>query len=288
MNCQKAKELDLFNYLIQQGFKSQKLTNNSAWFLSPFRIEKTPSFMVDFSRNTWFDFGEGFGGNIIDLVIKLNQCSIKEALAILSGDKFSFHQQTRIIDTKPKYQILKEVKLENPYLIDYLIERKINVQLAKKYCSEIHYSFDSIKKYFAVGFKNDLNGHELRNKYFKGCFGKKAITHFNNQSEQVLVFEGFIDFLSYLTINKNVKNKSEDYLILNSLTLLKKSKSILSNYSEAILFLDNDKSGKQASNYLKKELKAVIDKSSFYNNYKDLNDYLINFNIARKNKIIGY
>ena len=48
----------------------------------------------------------------------------------------------------------------------------------------------------------------------------------------------------------------------------------ISKYTLVYLYLDNDIPGQKAAQYLIKKYKHVIDKSSSYKNYKDLNDLL--------------
>lgn len=59
--------------------------------------------------------------------------------------------------------------------------------------------------YFSVGFKNRKGGIEIRNPYFKGAVSPKDITHVSHNAgdrrqSPVLVFEGFMDYLSYLAL----------------------------------------------------------------------------------------
>ena len=49
-------------------------------------------------------------------------------------------------------------------------------------------------------------------------------------------------------------------------------------------YLDNDEAGQRATSFLKSFGKNLIDKSSHYQNHKDLNDYLVNKNNL-KNKL---
>jgi hypothetical protein len=98
--------------------------------------------------------------------------------------------------------------------LDYLKERSINTDIAKRYCSEIHYSIAG-KNYFAIGFPNDAGGGELRNWNFKGSISPKNITTYNNASDTVMVFEGFMDFLSYLSLKDN-PSPTIDTAVLNS------------------------------------------------------------------------
>lgn len=128
------------------------------------------------------------------------------------------------------------------------------------------------KNYFAIGFQNDIHGYELRNKYFKGCTSKAPTT--NNISNNVCkVFEGFTDYLSYLTL-KNTFHLNESSVILNSISNLEKAKTFMGSHNTIITYLDNDEAGQKATAYLKFFCKNLIDKSSHYSDHKDLNDYL--------------
>jgi len=242
---------------------------------SPFRNEKTPSFKINTQKNIWYDHGSGEGGTNIDLIMKLKNCDTKTAIAYLkqSNNDFSFHlpinpQISQIEDEKPK--IRKIQILQNQALTDYLKSRKINIDVAKQYLSEIYYT-QKQKNYFAISFKNDKNGYEVRNPYFKGCIGHKSITTIKTQNSKVVsIFEGFMDFLSAITHYQ--KTPANNVIILNSLSMLKNLD--LSDYAKICLYLDNDKAGKDAVNKLKSKYNNIIDFSNIYKNYKDFNDFL--------------
>ncbi|MCL5246543.1 CHC2 zinc finger domain-containing protein [Cellulophaga sp. 20_2_10] len=279
MNCNKAKNIDLLLYLIKNGFKPQKITGQNHWFLSPFRKEKTASFKVDTDKNTWYDFGSGHGGTIIDFLQEYYGCAISEVLNKLTEDTFSFHQQKIISPHTKKGDIIKVKALQNKYLIAYLKEREINLELAKEFCFEVYYTFDSNKTYYAIGFKNDLGGFELRNQFFKGCIGRKHFTTIKRDYSTVSVFESWSDFLSYLTLKNKVPE--EDFIILNSTALIKKALEIVNQYCVVKSFFDNDESGSNTLQIIKDNRGLeVFDYRYYYKNHKDLNAFLINSKMA--------
>ena len=103
-------------------------------------------------------------------------------------------------------------------MIEYLTSRNLDITRSKKYVKQIKYKVNE-KEYFGIAFKSS-KGFEVRNKYFKGCFGEKSTSFIKGEnSKEISIFEGFIDFLSILTLYKIDKFKS-DVLILNSLSLL--------------------------------------------------------------------
>ena len=139
------------------------------------------------------------------------------------------------------------------------------------------------KPYFAIGFPNMAGGYEVRNRYFKGCVAPKDITHIRQQGGQrcmCYLFEGVMDYLSFLTIRvennpQHPRLDTQDYIILNSVSNLAKAESILETYTQVGCFLDNDTAGRNTCKKLKEKFgERLLDKSMYYREYKDLNDYL--------------
>ncbi|MDL2224013.1 toprim domain-containing protein [Bacteroidales bacterium OttesenSCG-928-M06] len=268
--------ISIKQYLENKGINPVKDRGYYGMYLSPLRNDSNPSFKVDYDKNLWYDFGANEGGSIVDFVMTLENCSLAEALRKLENS-FSFHRNdTLAVSSKPTSRestlTITDIKpLTHPALLDYLKERNINTDIAKQYCSEIHYSIAD-KPYFAVGFRNDSGGWELRNRYFKGSSTPKNITTINNGNDAVMVFEGFIDFLSYLSLKQN-DSPVIDSAVLNSIANLPKAIPFLQSHQTIHAFLDNDEAGKRAVQSLSPICKKVIDQSVFYRNYKDLNDY---------------
>src|SRR5699024_11936401 len=92
---------------------------------------------------------------------------------------------------KKKIAVIPASHITNPALCRYLDDRNIPLDIAKKYCEEVHYSLYG-HHYFAIGFKNNAGGYELRNAHFKGCISPKDVTTFTGKSaKEVAVFESF-------------------------------------------------------------------------------------------------
>jgi len=281
MNSTQAKKVlitDYLNLITDYLNIHDNIDKNEFFITSPFnQSEKTPSFRINVEKNIWYDHSMGLGGNIIDLVMILNNCSFAQALKHLKNLDFSFHQQKEPIFKieKQEIQIIKKIKnLENPALIQYLNSRKINIEIAKIYLEEIYYKQGN-KHYFSLAFKNDSEGYETRNAYFKGCIGAKDITTIKSLNNDTLsLFEGFMDFLSALTYFKKVKFKN-DVIILNSISNLKKVNFSAYKNKKIYLFLDNDKAGKDTKKALYLENSNCVDCSNLYAKFKDFNDFLM-------------
>ena len=236
----------------------------------------------------------GKGGNIIALAQELYQSNdipyllnrITEQSPSVCPVSFSFGQQSLQPSSAPHVEI---VPLSSPVLFAYLQERGINTELAKRECKELR-SFRDGKPYFAIAFPNASGGYEVRNKYFKGCTAPKDITHICQQGESketCFVFEGFMDYLSFLTIRKQRSPEfpdlnAQDYLILNSTSNLSKALYPLADYERIYCFLDNDDAGRKAVEVIQSEYGLQIrDSSHLYSGHKDLNDYLCGRRLAQ-------
>lgn len=203
---------------------------------------------------------------------------IAERVPHIRPVSFSFHQQA----SEPSFQHLGVSELTHPALFRYLQERGINTDLARLECKELNFIHNG-KPYFAIGFPNVAGGYEVRNRFFKGCIAPKDISHIRQQGEpreKCLVFEGMMDYLSFLTLR--MRNSptmpnldGQDYVILNSVANVSKAMDVLYGYERIHCLLDNDEAGRNAYMELAREFYGRIrDFSDNYNGHKDLNDYL--------------
>jgi hypothetical protein len=69
--------------------------------------------------------------------------------------------------------------------------------------------------------------------------------------------------------------KSNDFLVLNSLSFIERTREFIGYYETVELYLDNDIAGKQAANWFMKNHKNCIDRSYIYKDYKDINEIWI-------------
>ena len=275
MNCKQFNTIPLEEVLQILGHLPTKQTEKEAWFLNPFANENHASFKLDKRNNIWFLHSEGIGGNNTDFMMKYLKASVKEVLEWAEKQNFSsFHQQKDYHKKEElptnNYTIIELKDIQHPALLEYLKFRKVENQTA--FLKEIHYQMND-KNYFGIGFKNDSGGYEIRNKYSKICLGKKDISTVKNGSENLKIFEGFFDFLSFKNIEKSLSDEKSDYIILNSVSMISKIKSLLENHKNIELYFDNDEAGNRAVETLKKEVENVEDGRILYKNFKDLNDW---------------
>jgi len=274
ITCKRARNICIVKTLAKLGHFPKRESEKEAWFLSPLRSETQASFKVNKTLNLWYDHSKGIGGNCIDLVCLIFDCSVKEALNILNDNIsfFSFQQQSLFIEEENSIIILKIKEIVHPALIQYLHSRKIPLSIARLYCKEIWYTCND-KIFFAIGLKNHLGGWELRNKFFKNGCSPKAYSYLNTSQNQLIVVEGMFDLLSLATLNKNLLETS-DIIVLNSIAFIKDKEKYINNYSQVSLYLDNDTTGRKATDYLMSSYNHITDRSHLYKNYKDLNEFL--------------
>jgi len=284
MNLNDINKLDLEQILVNNYLlKSIKKSEKSIWVISPFRPnELTPSFHISkiYKYDIWFDHGNGLGGKIVDFYLHYLKTDLKGVLKYFNNNSFSFQQQkvsNDILPPKNNYNVLELKKITSFPLIKYLDERKLPLEIVNRYCKEIHYKLND-KKYYAIAFPNNQNGFEIRNKYVKMCLIKKDITLIKNNQTQLKIFESWSDFISYLFLFPTEEYKN-DFLILNSISLLRKNLNLINQYDKIESYLDHDDAGKSATDFLETELKnKVKDDSTFYKNFKDLNELIMNNN----------
>lgn len=285
MNCEQANEMDLVKYLKQIGYEPKKVRRKDHWYLSPLREESSASFKVNQKLNVWYDHGTGEGGSLVDFGIRYFECSVPDFLEKLELADFSVPKHLNQIlendaETENKLQIISVKQFISKNLIRYLERRGINVTVAEKFCREVEYSFGE-KSYQAIGFKNDGGGYEIRDPFYKYSSAPKTVSTFVNGSDAVAVFEGFMDYLSYLSISK-LNKLNTDFLVLNGAGLFKSARAFLETHNKINLFLDRDTTGKEVTDHALKLSNKYEDKSSLYEPYKDLNEWLM-LNKASKN-----
>jgi hypothetical protein len=293
LTCEKAKQIDLVDYLASLGHQPEKIRNNDYWFLSPLRTENTPSFKVNKKLNLWYDHATGKGGDLVNFGTQYFNCSTSDLLERLSRQPdFSFHPQlktdTQQADVSPlagekkeandKIVVIASRPLTEAGLLQYLKERNISLAVAQSSCREVDFLLYG-RQYTVIGFPNNAGGFELRSKEFKGSSSPKDIAFFDSGSNQLAVFEGFFNYLSYREIHKDQPADLTNFLVLNSLSFFEKSRSLMDSYEKTNLYLDRDKGGISCTaQALQWNRHRYTDQSSLYAGRNDLNDWLKNQN----------
>ena len=169
-----------------------------------------------------------------------------------------------------------------PHLQEYLTKvRCIDLEKAKPFLKCISYEVRG-RCYQAIAFANLSGGYELRdNGSFKGTIAPKDITpiltdrqseHTTDKTQPVYVFEGFMDFLSFLSMKEEVANHC---LVMNSVSNLARTVRYLNDrhLPHIRVFLDNDDAGRKTVQEFVRAGFKVEDMSRYYKDFKDLNEF---------------
>ena len=293
------KRFSIMEYLERKGIKPVRRTPTYALYRSPLREETHPSFKVDTEKNLWIDYAEGRGGSIIDLCMRLEGCTLLEAIRQLGrnapDDTAHSPQRERVQDTS-KQESIRQAAANGArrmigisdtlpsHLQKYLTEdRCINIEKAMPFLRSISYEVRGLH-YQAIGFANQSGGYELRDSgSFKGTIAPKDITPIfmdrsrnkvTDKIQPVCVFEGFMDFLSFLSMKEEVTSAC---LVLNSVSNVARAIRYLNDrhLTHIRAFLDNDDAGRKATNDFIRAGFKVEDMSVHYGRFKDLNEYHI-------------
>ena len=286
INASELKDrVSLIDLLSRLGFEPLRKSGKEQIYLSMLRDSDTkPSFCVNETLNVWYDHGTGKGGNLIDFGIVYWQLNFKETLfkiAELMGQTISGFTCDRPVKRRhalklPHYKV-EEIKPlgNNPEITEFLNSRGV-WEAAQGRLQEIYYFVEDEKKlkkyFFAAGWQNELSSWEVRNKYFKGCLGHKAITFIPGNEDKLSVFEGFINYLSWLTENPFA---DDSILVLNTITLVFAAVKRASGFQQVSVYFDRDIIGFQATGDFIKSVPQAIDTSAVYKGHNDYNDKIV-------------
>ena len=257
--------------------------------INPEHEDHHPSMSYSYKYNICKCFSCGASYDIFDLIgMDYNVESFKDKLEIvdqlypnISNIEFKkfdvIESSNNVIDFTNYF----ERCIKNLGETDYLMKRKINPELYKKY----NVGYDNKKDivvfpinkncYFARGVNNNT---KIKSKGTSYLWNEELLEN-SNKKTLVYVTESIIDSLSLETIDKDVKT-----IALNGLPnykrLLKvvKDKDFIGNL---VLSFDNDKSGLMYQEIVKNEL-SKLNVNSFpitlisNTDFKDLNEVLIN------------
>ena len=279
------KRYPIVEYLERKGIKPVRRTAAYALYCSPLREETHPSFKVDTEKNLWIDYAEGRGGSIIDLCMRMEGCTLSEAIHRLGQntlDNGTYSSRNGFMPNNPQpvmavngaRRLIEISDTLPPHLQDYLTKvRCINLEKGMPFLKCISYEVRG-RRYQAIGFANLSGGYELRDdKTFKGTIAPKDITPiFTDRAEPVCIFEGFMDFLSFLSMKEEITNHC---LVMNSVSNVARTIRYLNNrhLTHIRAFLDNDEAGRRAVQDFIKAGFHVEDMNIHYKDFKDLNDF---------------
>ena len=160
--------------------------------LSPFRDEKTPSFVVSPSKQIWKDFSTGKGGTAISFLMEIEGFTYPEALRFaakkygieIEEDHREFTEEEQNAQSE-RDLLFKIHEIANDYFQENLWESEEGKTIALSYFKERELKDDIIRK-FQLGYspekKNAFTEFALEKGYSKEILEKSGISIFPENS----------------------------------------------------------------------------------------------------------
>ena len=290
LNANEIKQqVSITDLLARLGHQPNKKSGKEFIYFSMLRDSDTkPSFCVNEELGVWFDHGMGKGGTVIDFgLLYWKTVDVKEVLERITNifnlenlTTFETRNTERALRPRmaiklPNYKIEEVKELgSNDAITSYLKSREVwNVATGK--LSEVYYYVEDEnkkrKQFFAAGWQNENGGWEVRNKYFKGCLGRKGLTCIQGDQQKLVVFEGYLDYLSWLFEHKEA---TDSVLVLNSLSFLPAAAKRALSFAEVEVYFDHDSAGYAATAEFLSAVPHAKDSSDKYVGYNDYNEWL--------------
>ncbi|WP_422358590.1 toprim domain-containing protein [Reichenbachiella sp.] len=282
MNCYEINQADPVTILLALGINYVTHHGNEYTYFAFDRKETKPSLCINIEKKLWHDHGTGQGGKLVDLLMQIYKT---DSVSVMLS---RFNQQFQTLDFsfsqlkekgknqavgKSKLIMLSVQELKSYDLIKYLSSRGISKRSWGPYIEEMKYMIGN-KNGYGIAFKNDSGGYEVRTEKLQFCLGKKDITTLMKDPNELLIFEGFIDFLSLIELNKY---ENQSVIVLNSTTNTSKGiNKIMSRFmgAKVDIYMDNDNAGLIAFQSIQKEIPQAVSQSNLYAKVNDLNDLL--------------
>ena len=172
--------------------------------LSPFREERTPSFVVSPVKNIFKDFSTGIGGNSITFYMKMNNISFVEAIEELSR-KYNITMSKVVrknVESRSEYNMYYEIlsKVEK-----YYVDNLINNKEATTYIENRGFTEEDVKKY-NIGFSSN-QWDDLYNFLTKEGYEEKELIELGliKKNENGNIFDVFRNRIMFPIVNSYSK-----------------------------------------------------------------------------------
>ena len=245
-DIENMRQIPIADFLARLGHEPVRRSGNELWYRAPYRSERTPSFRVNVAKQLWYDFGLGKGGDIFTLVGEFTRSGdfMAQARFIAETARMPLAAAEKPLylpePSEPAFEGVEAVPLLRSPLTEYLKERGIPYAVAYRHCCRLNYDVSLVKA-------GDI------------------------PADVCSVFEGFMDFLSAVTLGL----ATGDCLVLNSVANVEKALKHLDGYERIDCYLDRDEAGRRAMEALRTRYGGkVTDRSGIYQGCKDLNEYL--------------
>ena len=235
---------------------------------------------VDKAKNHWHFVDGSGGGNIVDLVSRLQGLPPEAA-----WDWISF---TAMCDTEPPVggitvrqssdmKITRCTGIFSGSIRRVLMNDGIPEEVADKYCSQVSYcSTEKGTTGYGFGLPNESGGFGLIT--FQGlthnvCHADVAVVKApTGGHERCLLFVGLRDFLAYVTDNDGL---SDDAVIMFSSGLVNHAVPHLKSYTEVKYYCPNTQTRELTMPALTEHCKSLTDMSYLYSGFKNYHQWFL-------------
>lgn len=301
IDAKQIKEhISICQFLASLGYFPNRRSGKEYFYHSMIRdSDSVPSFCVYDRQGLWYDHGVGTGGTVIDLAkhlwpeLAFNDLLLKiQATADLQVEPLAIRPDEHSKHENECHYAIRKIREAgtNAAITNYMKSRGVWNPGNPGY-KEVYYSVDNgsgeQRHYFAAGWQNQKGGWEVRNKYFKGCLGERAITLVDGNNQRLAVFEGYLD---YLSCRKEFPDFCDTVIVLNGTAMAAEVKRVALGFNQIRLFLDHGEGGRLATAKLLCDLPHAVDASDMYKGFDDYNEKLmssLNLDTALKTGRIG-
>jgi len=287
MNTNQAKQISIHEYLRCKDIKPMHRYAGDVAYLAVYRGERTASLMVSRDGRLFHDWGANKAGTIVDLAMLFcDSNSVADALREIESTMRGMCTYTKRTSCETTRRSEKATnftigQLTTTRLIEYGESRCIPAEVLKGNCLEASiYAYEGqIEPYRYIAWPNRTGGYELRNDsggpYAKrGLLAKDISIVGDPAGSTCLVFEGFFDYLSALTMGW-LPRDGHSVIVLNSVSMVDKAIPILAGAGMVHLWLDNDREGHRAADKIIAAIPSAYDCSSQLGSANDVNEYLL-------------
>ena len=286
------ENFSIVQFLANLGYFPERKSGKEHLYHSMLRNtqKRTPSFYVYDAGGKWKDWGganeSGIqGGGIIQLgKAYWPALSYHEVLQRISA---VYHQQPvdsavqrpllATADHLPKFELMQIKEIGNNFALSQYLESRGIRDVVGPFLKELYYRYrdgdTNGRIFYAIGWRNERQGWEFANaKGFKSSIGPKAISFIPVSDTHLVLFEGFMDYLSWLKLHPEATASA---IVLNSVSMLPSAFTLIKNFSRIYCYFDRDQAGRKCTEDLQKQFPKAEDRSSEYPNHKDYNAYLM-------------
>jgi len=291
------QELSIVDFLARLGHQPIRKTGKEHFYHSMLRETKkdSPSFTVWDSGGKWLDRGGAGDTNIkgggivqlgmalwpnlpfVDVLQKIQQINNLDIALIpeyVAAKKYDNEKENQSFS----YEVIRIMPHDNNFILSRYLENRGLNDIANGRLSTVYYRNkndpEDERTFYALGWQNEQKNWEIATANgFKSSIGPKEISIIPGLSGHIAMFEGYLDYLSWLKLDPI--EILPTVIVLNSISMLNRAIEWATNIPKIDIYFDNDEPGMRSTRELLIKLPQATDRSNEYTGYKDYNERLV-------------